>query len=208
MTHDLADLLVIAKIGAPHGVRGDLVLHVFMEDPELILDFQEAKTPLFIQNLNSEPSGLAEPYKISEKGGRFYISFEHYLDRDLARRFVNKEISVSKKYLPAPEENEVYWVDLIGLSVINQEGKTLGQVDHVFETGANDVLVLRKIKQPDLELSPDLSPEPSLERSPALSKKIKIPKESTEILIPYVSAHVLSVDLKARKILVNWDENF
>lgn len=187
------DLIIIAKIGAPHGVRGDLVLHIFMEDPETVLDFQENKMPLMIEGRSSSFCDYLalEKYKIFEKGGKFYINFENYLDRDLARRFVNKTIAISKTLLPALEQDEVYWADLVGLEVFNQENKNLGVIDHVFNTGANDVLVIKKIKKPE-----------------DLEDKDKDKNKNLEILIPYVSQHVLSVDLEHQKILVDWDEDF
>jgi len=198
------DLIIIAKIGAPHGVRGDLVLHVFMEDPETVLDFQESKTQLMIEGRSSSFCDYLalEKYKIIEKGGKFYINFENYLDRDLARRFVNKNIAVSKKLLPALEQDEVYWADLIGLEVFDQDNKKLGLVDHVFDTGANDVLV---IKKPEIKNLKNTNPE-NIKLDNKKSKKIKT--EDLEILVPYVSQHVLSVDLDHKKIVVNWDENF
>jgi 16S rRNA processing protein RimM len=64
-------------------------------------------------------------------------------DRDEAARLLGAEIAVNREQLPPAPEGEYYWTDLIGLTVINREGVTLGQVDHLLETGANDVLVVK-----------------------------------------------------------------
>ena len=52
-------------------------------------------------------------------------------------------IGIYRGQLPETREDEFYWSDLIGLQVINADGKRLGEVDHLLETGANDVLVVR-----------------------------------------------------------------
>ena len=171
--------VVLAKIGAPHGVRGDLRLHVFMEDPEAVFDF-DPKNLL----IEEQPSSFIplRKFQIFEKGGAFYISFDDYKDRDLARRFVNKTIAIDRSFLPALPEDEVYWSDLEGLEVINQENKILGRIDHILETGANDVLVIQTL---------------------GLDGKI-----SKEYLVPYVDAHVKKIDLENKKIWVDWDEDF
>src|SRR5690606_14411485 len=60
-------------------------------------------------------------------------------DRDQAARWVEAEIAVRRAQLPATPEGEYYWRDLVGLRVVNTEGEVLGVVDHLLETGANDV---------------------------------------------------------------------
>ena len=50
---------------------------------------------------------------------------------------------MARSDLPAPEENEFYWSDLIGLTAVNREGVELGKVDSLMETGAQDVLVIK-----------------------------------------------------------------
>ena len=58
----------------------------------------------------------------------------------------NHTIAVERTDLPALEKNEYYWDDLIGLSVINTQGKSFGVVDHFFETSANDVIITKGTK--------------------------------------------------------------
>ena len=64
-------------------------------------------------------------------------------DRDEATRLIGADIAVDREQLPQTAGDEYYWTDLIGLTVINREGITLGQVDYLLETGANDVLVIK-----------------------------------------------------------------
>ena len=63
-------------------------------------------------------------------------------DRDQARALVGATIAVERAQLPALAEGEYYWCDLEGLRVLTLEGQVLGNVDHLIETGANDVLVV------------------------------------------------------------------
>lgn len=137
--------VIVAKIGAPHGVRGDLKLHSFTEDPARILSFESL---LLEKKLNQfEPlSG----YQIYQMGGGFFIHFENCQDRDLARVYTHKHLAVSREALGDPEEGEFYWRDLEGLTVVNQAGVRLGQVDHLFDTGSNDVLVIKGGEKPHL----------------------------------------------------------
>ncbi len=64
-------------------------------------------------------------------------------DRDQAFSLLGRDVYVSHEQLPAPEEGEYYWSDLIGLDVQNMEGFQLGKVATLFETGANDVLLVK-----------------------------------------------------------------
>jgi 16S rRNA processing protein RimM len=64
-------------------------------------------------------------------------------DRDQAAALVGCEIAIRREQLPEPEAGEFYWADLEGLRVTTTTGVDLGRVDHLFETGANDVLVVR-----------------------------------------------------------------
>jgi len=63
--------------------------------------------------------------------------------RDLAMAFNQAQIGVLREALPALGVNEYYWADLIGMSVVTDTGLSLGIVESLFETGANDVLVVK-----------------------------------------------------------------
>lgn len=63
-------------------------------------------------------------------------------DRSAAQSYIGAEIAVPRTELPALDEGNYYWADLIGADVLTREGVTLGRVDHLMQTGANDVLVV------------------------------------------------------------------
>ena len=77
-------------------------------------------------------------------------------DREQAQRLVGFEIYVPREALPPPGPGEFYWIDLEGLSVATVDGVDLGRVSHLFETGANDVLVVRGERE---RLIPFLRPD-------------------------------------------------
>jgi len=64
-------------------------------------------------------------------------------DRDQAQLLIGYEIGIDRDRLPALPAGEYYWKDLIGLQVVNTQGDDFGKVDHLLETGANDVLVVK-----------------------------------------------------------------
>ena len=60
--------------------------------------------------------------------------------RTHAEQLRNNELAVRRKVLPEPRAGEIYWVDLIGLTVVNTSGEVLGHVNHVIDNGASAVL--------------------------------------------------------------------
>jgi 16S rRNA processing protein RimM len=64
-------------------------------------------------------------------------------DRDQAMTLMGCEIGVRRDQLPATAPGEYYWQDLLGLEVVTLQDEPLGKVDHLLETGANDVLVVQ-----------------------------------------------------------------
>jgi 16S rRNA processing protein RimM len=78
----------------------------------------------------------------------FHAKLAGINDRDAAFALKGATVCVNREDFPEPDEDEFYWIDLIGLNVINQQNESLGVVKDLMETGANDVLV---VKQDDTE---------------------------------------------------------
>jgi len=68
-------------------------------------------------------------------------------DRDQAQLLMGYEIGIREDRLPTLRSGEHYWKDLVGLRVLNIDGEDFGKVDHLLETGANDVLVVKGERQ-------------------------------------------------------------
>jgi 16S rRNA processing protein RimM len=101
-------------------------------------------------------------------------------DRNAAEALKGVRIFVPRSAFPATPEGEYYWVDLIGLDVVNREGVHMGIVRDLLTTGPNSVLVLEYTEMVD-----------GVQRT-------------AERMIPFVSAYVDGVDTSARRITVDW----
>ncbi len=101
-------------------------------------------------------------------------------DRSAADKFRGARIFISRSSFPAAEKDEYYWVDLIGLDVVNREGESLGIVHELLSTGAQTVLVIDYL----------------------------LDGKTQQRMIPFVAVYVDDVDLKARRILVDWQADF
>ena len=102
-------------------------------------------------------------------------------DRDVAAALLGAEIQVERSALPKLPKGQFYWVDLIGVEVVNTEGVALGKVRDMTSNGAQDVLVLQDGEQ-----------EPPRER-----------------LIPYVPGVIVkNVDLAAGRIVCDWQPEY
>jgi 16S rRNA processing protein RimM len=106
-------------------------------------------------------------------------------DRDAAEAMKGVRVFVSRATFPAPDPDEFYWIDLIGLSVFTRDGVALGDVIGLLDTGPHCVLRVKAA-------APDASGEAPAE--PAADER----------LIPFVEAYVDSVDLPGRRIVVDW----
>lgn len=78
------------------------------------------------------------------QGKGLVARLEGIADRDAAAELVGADIGVTLTQLPKPKMGEYYWAQLEGLKVVNLEGEELGAVSHLFDTGANDVLVVKQ----------------------------------------------------------------
>ena len=103
------------------------------------------------------------------------------VDRDAAEGLKGARISVPRRYFPVTDDGEFYWVDLIGLPVVNLADESFGVVTGLTETGAHQNLVV----------SAEVEGGKPVER-----------------MIPFVDAYVKTVDLAGRRIVVDWQADY
>ncbi len=132
-----SERIILGKIAGVYGVRGWVKIFSETQPKDNIFSYAPWQV-----NLNGEWQTVkVVEGKVHGKG--LVAHLESYDDRELAKQLTGAEIAVDKTQLPEAEEGEYYWADMIGLKVLTLDGQELGQVDHLFETGANDVVVVK-----------------------------------------------------------------
>lgn len=132
----LREPVTIGRIGAPRGIRGETRVQSFTRPPESILDFRT----WWVDAGDGWQERTVASGRVQSNG--IVVRLEGCGDRESAVALRHAMVAVPRSVLPEPDNGEYYWHDLIGLTVVTTEGVDLGQVDHLFETGANDVLVV------------------------------------------------------------------
>lgn len=126
--------LVVGKIRRPHGVAGDVLVEVYTDfpdrfKPKAVVYAGENHIQLTIRRQRSHNDGILlgfNDYSTPEQVGRFRNQFLYVVEEDALE-------------LP---EGEFYYHELLGLSVIDEDGESLGKVTEIMQTGANDVYVV------------------------------------------------------------------
>ena len=137
MNASKTDFIVTGKIGSPYGIKGWLKIQSFTENSLDILRY----TPWYI----AEGEGW-KAVKIEEgrqQGKGVVVKLPGYNTPETARLLTGRNIAIKREQLAALPENEYYWADLEGLTVIDQHGKTLGKIVYLMATGSNDVFVIK-----------------------------------------------------------------
>lgn len=136
-----SDLVVMGRLNRPYGVRGWIRVEVYTEYIDSLLDF-----PVWWVKKYSERDWL--PIKIAE--GKIYqqglvVKFDGVDSPEAAQAWGRASVSVSRADFPVEDasEEDIYWIDLIGMEVKNAAGVLYGRVDHLLETGAHDVLCVK-----------------------------------------------------------------
>jgi 16S rRNA processing protein RimM len=127
----------MGRIIGPFGIQGWIKVQPFTGAPENLL----AYASWWVGNAAGWQEHRVQSAKV--QSGSVVAKLPGCEDRDAAGLFRGREVAVPRELLPATADNEFYWADLIGLSVVNMQGEDLGVVSQVVETGANDVLVVQ-----------------------------------------------------------------
>lgn len=131
-------LIAVGRISGTHGIRGQLRLHSYSGNLASLQHAGEAQLAL--------PDGSSLTVSIrraSRHSGKILLALDGYDSIDQVQQLTGAELLLRRNQLPALENDEYYWQDLLGLQVRTVDGELLGTVTGIMETGANDVYVVR-----------------------------------------------------------------
>ena len=196
------DAVEVGRIVDAWGVKGGIKVMPFSSDPQALfctkkwflrpaeqasgaLSRPSAKTgaPSVAKPAAAAPARLTAPRflqmtTVREQGDVIVGTAEGLDDRNDAEALKGARVFVSRSAFPTPEPDEYYWIDLIGLNVVNRQGEFLGQVADLMATGPHSVL---RCVVPAAE-----------------------GQDAVERLIPFVSAYIDSVSLADKRIVADW----
>jgi 16S rRNA processing protein RimM len=176
-----ADAIEVGRIADAWGIKGWFKVLSHSADPEALFSSKR----WFLQPAEQGPktfSGtlLLKIREAKDHSGTVVATAQEVDDRNGAEALRGARVFIPRSSFPTASEDEYYWVDLIGLAVLNREGVDLGSVKELLSTGPQTVLVL--------EYQAEGKPQ--------------------ERMIPFVSAYVDTVDLAGRRITVDWQADY
>ena len=176
-----ADAIEVGRILDAWGVRGWFKVLPHSADPQALF----SSTRWYLQPSDKGPQAFAGTVLLrvretKEHSDSVVARADAVEDRNTAEMLRGARIFVPRSSFPTASDDEYYWVDLIGLEVVNREGLHLGRVRDLMATGPQTVLVL--------EYEQEGKPQ--------------------ERMLPFVSAYIDEVDLRQRRITVDWQPDY
>ncbi|MDD2736307.1 MAG: ribosome maturation factor RimM [Desulfuromonadaceae bacterium] len=135
---DQDELVPVGKISGTHGIKGLLKVYSYSGN---IQSLQSAAT-VYLKDKNGRLSKHVIKSVAAHAGG-FILGLDDYADINQVLPLNGSELYVKLSQLPAPDKDEYYWRDLIGLAVFTDLGASLGTLVDIFETGSSDIYVVR-----------------------------------------------------------------
>lgn len=174
------DAVPVGRISGAFGVKGWIKVQPF----SLHADALFASSTWWLSSDAPRPQPLPTSLKVldlREQGDGLVAQVDGVVERNGAEALRGATLHVPRSSFPRTgSDSEFYWIDLIGLDVVNRDGAPLGTVLGLIDTGPHCVL----------RIAP-----------PGLSR----PSPSQELLIPFVTQYGCDVDLASRRITVDWD---
>ena len=124
--------ICVARIGGAHGVRGEVKLWPFTQDPMAVLHYGPLSTKDGARQFEVARARVAKDHLVAALKG--------VATREDAERVNGIELYIARDRLPATEADEYYLADLIGLNAINAQGETIGKVLAIHNFGAGDII--------------------------------------------------------------------
>jgi 16S rRNA processing protein RimM len=125
-------LICVARIGAPHGVRGAVKLWTFTEDPLAVKSYGLLAT--------KDGARRFEVTHAREAKGHLVATLKGVATREDAERLNGIELYIARDKLPATDADEYYHADLIGLAAVNAADAPIGRVIAIHNFGAGDII--------------------------------------------------------------------
>jgi 16S rRNA processing protein RimM len=176
-----ADAIEVGRIADAWGIKGWFKVLSHSADPEALFSSKRWYLQPAEKGLKTfSGTLLLRIREARDHSGTVVATAQEVDDRDAAEALRGARVFVPRSSFPTASSDEYYWVDLIGLSVVNREGVELGTVKELLATGPQTVLVL------------------------AYQDEGK-PRER---MIPFVSAFVDSVDIAGKRITVDWQPDY
>ena len=161
----MTDRVVVGSLGGAFGVHGDVRLKSFCADPAAIADY----TPLYLEDGRM----FAQLVLTGQLKNGFSARIDGVVTKEDADALRNIALYADRTTMPPLPDDEYYYADLIGLSVLDTGGITLGTVKNVMDHGAGDLL------------------------------EIIIPGASDTVLLPFTQSAVPTVDLASGRIIAD-----
>lgn len=132
----LENPVLMGKIGAAQGLRGEVRVSSYTDDPTAIGDYG---------NLVTKDGRVFEVLEVRESKNVVIVRFRGVNDRNAAEALNGTELYIDRSNLPDDEleEDEFFYSDLEGLEAKDAEGKSYGLVSAVYDFGAGDLLELK-----------------------------------------------------------------
>ena len=134
----------VARIGAAHGLRGEVRLWTFTEDPMSVTQYGPLSTKDGARQLEVTRARAAKDHLVA--------TFTDVTTREEAERLNGVELYVARDKLPDTDEGEFYHADLIGLAAFDAAGATIGTVAAIHNFGAGDIIEIALAHGPTLML--------------------------------------------------------
>lgn len=150
------DAVEVARIGEAWGIQGGFKVQPFSGDPQALFCTKR----WFLRPAEVQPGVAVRPVAKSaapavarlsaprtlkiknarEQGDTIVATADGITDRNGAETLRGARVFVSRSAFPTPDSDEFYWIDLLGLTVVNRQDEVLGTVADLIDTGAHSVL--------------------------------------------------------------------
>ena len=176
-----ADAIEVGRIADAWGIKGWFKVLSHSADPEALFSSRRWYLQPTEQGVKTFSGTLLLRIREAKDHSGSIVATAHEVDdRNAAEALRGARVFIPRSSFPTADADEYYWVDLIGLSVLNREGVEMGTVKELLSTGPQTVLVL----------------ESQVEGKPV------------ERMIPFVAAFVDAVDLPGKRITVDWQPDY